>query len=622
MVDGLNKGIAARGDDNDKPPAYYAESGPPIRILKAIGLAVAAVAPYVTVLDTLGSVKGDVFIPCNNFTCHYIQLFRADIMPGTGVGMLSVQNGVSDAVSFSYKPGDPSKFFTAFTCPRIGQKSNKTRTFQERLSGGPCPRIGVKEYHSFLGSLSETRHLVENENERAAQASFFVRVAFIITKFPMWLYTLPLTIISKHSDLWGMEHIPTGQCPHRSPEEMREICNTPDVKRKIHNHMKAYSPTKILLVAGLAGCALFSAMHDIALLRGWSEMVSLPLGAVAAAMQGAAVVGVFLWSMGATEVFVSKIMSKHNEVECVCFYQLPELTQLVALSTPFALLMAFYARVQLCGMAALFGDHLYFLRFDVPYYLAKQSFLWTWGVLMTPKAAGTIKAEKRWADGENLDSNYWYLCAIQQALMHFRNAVMLCVGLAAGPFMVSSKELLYSMLLPDHDLTPLMRSLILYVALPLPAIIAGLMGVFAVYEVANMCVWHDVGEDFPYELNALLPSCIFNTSMETSMRKWDKFNIAGKLCFALCAPAVVLLTAATVYGLMPDLTLILGWHEAHHASLVQAELWGACGFMFMVLHVQRLFSGFVFSTWDDVESLIKLKKDPLPKNHRSLMGAE
>lgn len=610
---GLHQGIAKR--EGGKPPAYYAESGMPVRIAKAIGLAIAAVAPYLTVLDTLGSLKGDVFVPCSNFSCHYIQLFRADVMPGSGVGMMSVQNGVAEAVGFNINFRDHDRAFTAYACPRVSPQANKTRNFKEKLYGDPCPHINGQEYRSFLGSHPSTHHIVMQENDRIDQASSFLRAAYTITKLPMWAYTYLFTVISKHSDLWGMEYIPSAQCPHKSTEEMIAECEKPDVRSRIHNHMKEYKPTKILVVAGLLGCALFSAIHDICLLTDQSEMVSMPLGALAAVMQGAAVAAVFLWTMGATGVFVSKFMSERDEVECVCYYQLPELTQLVALSTPFALLMAFYARVQLAGLASLFGDHLFYMRFDVPYFLAKQSTLWTWGVLMTPKAAGTIQAKKR----EEL--NFKTLCTIQQGLFHYRNAVMACVGLAAGPFMVSSKELLYSMLLPGHNLTPLMRSMVLYVALPLPALIAGVMGAYAVYEVANItatCNCNDEGESFADELNTMLPNCIFTTETAKWMKESDTSNILGKFCFWVCSSLVLVLTATTVFGLTPDFSLLLGWSEPHRASLLQAELWGACGFVFMVLQVNRLFAGYVFSTWDDLESLVleRTKQEESPMGNK------
>lgn len=598
--EGLNRGIAAR--PNKRPPAYYDESGMVVRVGKAIGLALAAIAPFYTVLDTLGALKGDVFVPCSNFTCHYLQLFQASDMPGSGVGMIAVRNGASEAIGFNIQATDPSVFFKAYACPRVSV--NTTRSFKEKLYGQPCPHLDSREYRTFLASHPDTHELVTKENKRVARTPFFLRAAYAITKFPMWVYTYPLNVFSKYNYLWGMEHIPTGQCPHMSAEEMKAMCQQPDVRSHIHNHLKEYTPTKILAIVGLVGCAVFSAMHDIWLLLDKPEIVSLQLGAVAALMQGAAVAGVFLWSMGATGVFVSHIMSDTSEIDCVCYYQLPEITQLVALSTPFALLMAFYARVQLSGLASLFGDHLYFLRFDVPFYLAKQSTLWTWAVLMTPKAAGTVKAKPRWKQTDDLASNFGRLCHVQQALFHYRNLIMACVGLAAGPFMVSSKELLYSMLLPGNSLTPLMRKVVLYVALPLPAIITGFMGVYALWEVANVCVSHDEGEDFPHEVDTFLPGWIFDSKSAEKMRNRDPKNICGFIFFSVFSSMIIMLTAATMYGLTPDLALLLGHREPERASLVQAELWGSCGFVFMVLHVQRLFSGYVFSTWDDLESLV------------------
>merc|ERR1719440_1113574 len=102
----------------------------------------------------------------------------------------------------------------------------------------------------------------------------------------------------------------------------------------------------------------------------------------------------FFWAMGAAEVFVASASDK-GLTECACFFQIPEVSALVALSTPFALFASFMARVQMQGLAALFGDYLCFQTYYIPHYLAKKSFLWTWGVLCSPKTAGTTTATQR-----------------------------------------------------------------------------------------------------------------------------------------------------------------------------------------------------------------------------------
>merc|ERR1719272_1462951 len=122
-----------------------------------------------------------------------------------------------------------------------------------------------------------------------------------------------------------------------------------------------------------------------------SEMVSLSFGFAATVLYGIAGVSMFFWAMGAAEVFVAAAGDSVDD--CACYYSIPEITALIGLSTPFAVFAGFMARVQMQGLASLFGDFLCYQTYYVPHYLSKQSFLWTWAVLTTPKMAGTIQGE-------------------------------------------------------------------------------------------------------------------------------------------------------------------------------------------------------------------------------------
>jgi len=67
-------------------------------------------------------------------------------------------------------------------------------------------------------------------------------------------------------------------------------------------------------------------------------------------------------------------------------------------------------------------------------------------------------------------------------------------------------------------------------------------------------------------------------------------------------------TVAVAQGLCPDRSFLMGQEELVRPKLVQAELWGACGFIFFFVHIPRVMS-IGFSTWDDMESLKYLAKE-------------
>merc|ERR1719375_1933708 len=163
--------------------------------------------------------------------------------------------------------------------------------------------------------------------------------------------------------------------------------------------------------------AATAALHDVMLLYKVREKYTLQVGVVSAAMLGVAVAAMFFWAAGATQVFLAKPEGHTTFEECACFYKLPEFAALMALATPMMLLSVFATKVMFTGMAAMWGDHLYYKLFPVPHYLAKQSYLWTWATLVTPKLAGTVQANPR----EHFEKHNWaWLFAFQLRLYYFR----------------------------------------------------------------------------------------------------------------------------------------------------------------------------------------------------------
>merc|ERR1719409_189873 len=101
--------------------------------------------------------------------------------------------------------------------------------------------------------------------------------------------------------LWGMEHVPPALCKGMTYEQMQDRCVALNEENKkgpnkglvIVNHLRAWSPAKMGVVFDLGGYAVFTALHDLALLLEKSEMVSISLGFCATVLYGIAGVSMF-----------------------------------------------------------------------------------------------------------------------------------------------------------------------------------------------------------------------------------------------------------------------------------------------------------------------------------------
>eukprot|EP00929_Paragymnodinium_shiwhaense_P118287 TRINITY_DN9021_c0_g1_i4.p1 TRINITY_DN9021_c0_g1~~TRINITY_DN9021_c0_g1_i4.p1 ORF type:complete len:762 (-),score=120.13 TRINITY_DN9021_c0_g1_i4:160-2445(-) len=706
---GHNKGLISTIDNGRRrPPTYYAESNPLITYAKVWALAFVAILPYYAVLDQLGAIDSQSFLPCNEGACHYMRFFQSQHIPSTSSVFIAVQNGVSRPIALKYDS------FTAYTC----EKSEKVRTFQQKASrwNEGCPpdltimapptpenhqrrlkKIVLKNddlpnrtslaafdcdagYDKWEDGWSEEKKLhccmkekkgcqkgidlpflkdhevsmlaLSREQGHAEEFSLFLRITFYITKFPFMLLTHPLRLIAQTQDTWGMEHIPNGICRGKNKEEMQLMCAQPKQKKKIVNHLRKWGLSKICTVLGLVGWAFFAGLHDFLLLRMPApkdavpaasdahecqncgspggkavhearernkagkggeqppyELVTLRVGTISTMFMGLSVGGVFLWAMGASEAFVAPI-DGYDEHECMCFYEIPHMTALVALATPLALLAAFSFKVQMHGMAGLFGDHCYSVRFDIPHYLAKQSFLWSWGVLVSPKLAGTYVGTPR---ETFLREDWAVVYKWQQALFYWRHAVLVMFWLSAASFMVSSKELVTKMLLSEEQ-TWSTRMILKYVVLPAPSALAIGLGAFCILQAKEFCFPPD-GHVFTDHLQAVVPTD------SIGLRNWlerneGTVNKLGGMVFVVPLIVIGAWTFAVTKGLSPDLNFLLGREEAHGASLAQCELWGACGFIFIGVHVQAALM-YVSSTWDDLLSLKRLAFPDEHKDHKT-----
>merc|ERR1712224_1126269 len=138
-----------------------------------------------------------------------------------------------------------------------------------------------------------------------------------------------------------------------------------------------------------------------------------------------------------------------------------------------------------------------------------------------------------------------------------------------------------------------------YVLLPMPTALAIPAGLYAARSLYGLTIAVDKGETFRDQLITLLPSC-FHVCIPRENTMCERALCLSTLIFGW----VLLLfwTAAVAQGLCPDRAFLFGTELIRPPRLAEAELWGACGFIFFSIHMPRAAS-MCFLTWDDMESL-------------------
>jgi len=608
---GLNKGLiyrpeAQRTKEDERTntpakPAYYAESGAPIPYIKAIIYAGIAILPYFTILDQLGATVD--FVPCNGMTCHYMRIFNSEHIPATGINVIGVQNGVERPMAMHYLD------FDAYAC----QRNDKNRTYLTKIWGPEasiCPPMDKQKYTVFLDE-----HNLESTKDKVNEESFFainnftssVKLGFLITKLPFWAFAWPINAAAKLNPRWGMEHIPSARCPNHSKKEMEKVCWDINHKNRrlkksehhlISNHLKVWGPAKVGTVVGLVLYAIFTVLHDVGLLAGASEITTLTLGFCGCVSWGFGAIAIFFWAMGASEVFVAPIRGQDVN-SCACYYQMPEMKALIGLTTPFAMMVGFMTKAQMQGLAALFGDYLSFQTYFIPHYLGKQSFLWTWAVLTTPKMAGTIVGDPR----HKFTPAQWAMLRRQQTCLYWLSVLLrLVVALSASSFMIAFKELCISLYM-KNDMTLMMDIFVKWILLCGPSVFAAIVGIMAVKDLSQLTIYPEEGESFLGQVRNVCP-CFAKLEGLKEKYPWLKANEhrLAHLSFWPGALAITLWTAAVAQGLCPDRSFLFGSESLTHPKLAQAELWGSAGFVFFIVHVPTVLS-VAFSSWDDMESM-------------------
>lgn len=559
--------------------------------LKALLMSFFVAYPYYAVVNELEYLDTSSFTPCNDHPCHYMKLFYSGGIPGTGSDIIQVQNGY-------YRPLKMrDKCFT----PR-------TQSFRNTTTD--------EDMKHFLNVHPDLSGLLQNETAAVERTQWPRKIAFWMTKVPMKIVIQPFTFVARQFPSafgeWGMEHVVPGRCKHKSADEMRNLCSSEDMKARIQNGL-ATAKSRWAYIVGLFSWAFFRSVHDVLLMLGVRESVTLFIRQAALFFQGVATFAIFFWSSGGSAVFGAFVPD--TEEPCMCYYQLSLTAAFFALVTPFSLLVLYIGSCQMAGMAALYGDFLYCQAYTMPFYLVRQSKMWSWSTLVVPWVAGTPNSSGE-ASLANRDQNlvegrdgslsrefFKSYRRAQQMQVVFRDIVFwIPVALASGPAILRAEELATLVARCEkhehfegetnnqHDAHS--QHFMLKAVMLVPSVFTLIYGVFVSREYSEHFI--ELHEEVQPKLWSGLKACctrrVFLTFVGTP--------------FAIC---VLAMSLAVAEGLFPDMDYVLPWRNTPPppTSLVQAELWGACGFMFVVVPVQLLLTT-VYSTHEDLMKLLNL----------------
>lgn len=152
-------------------------------------------------------------------------------------------------------------------------------------------------------------------------------------------------------------------CGEMSAASMGFYCDT-NMRDHIENHLAhSESSSSIMYMVFITGWAGLTIAHDWMLLMGFTEVVTLWVSFCSLACNMAACVSGVVWCLGAMEVFVAKDPGN----DCACYFQLPELSVLLALVQPVVLLFRVYSGLFMLFLSVQHGDFLLTTTYVVPY---------------------------------------------------------------------------------------------------------------------------------------------------------------------------------------------------------------------------------------------------------------
>mmetsp|Transcript_41062 Transcript_41062/g.129998 ORF Transcript_41062/g.129998 Transcript_41062/m.129998 type:complete len:563 (+) Transcript_41062:203-1891(+) len=285
--------------------------------LKTLVITMASSYPFVALVSSLSSLDVEHYEPCND-GCVFIRFFSSGNLPASTPG--NMQN-----VTLTNRSSSLRHNAVLDTLPQFVVLQN----------GHPVTAV------SFWDSFT------------------WLDWAYALIGLPS---VLPASLVSQWVST-EQQYLPTS-CPGMHGQAMQRQCESRDMRQHIENTLENQISLQGYLAA-VAGWTAFKVLHDWAVLAKSSEFDSLCLGIVSFFFQSTACLMAYLWSLGALEVFVAKA----PEQDCACYYQIPLLELVAALSTPLLLHYLTYTKLVMLYKAIQHGDYLY----DVPFRLVHAS---------------------------------------------------------------------------------------------------------------------------------------------------------------------------------------------------------------------------------------------------------
>jgi len=513
--------------------------------LRIVFLSLLSAAPFYLVLDKLDHIPSETFVACNDHPCNYIRLFGLDLIPTTGGEFRQVQNGLPVPIHMNDQD---------FTMYAVIQNSDTP----QQVNASSSDWFAQHPEDVFL------KHVLQREQHAASLwLGRWTRLAFGVTDFIfqaacriMRFVTAPLCSTGGRS--W--EAAPAF-CPWmKTEEEMKDKCRSAEVKADISNHL-TQGLTRQVLKLCLLLWALLKCAHDIMLEHRFDACQTLQVGCLSAVFQGCATASIFIWAMGAAEVFVAQVHDDKGSFDtCVCYYQLPPLDAFLGLVTPFALLATFVVKVQAIGKAALHGDYIYSMVYDVPYHLVRLS-QWRPGTLVCAKLVGheQLPAEHQW--GKQLSSENVRCLRRWQVFFHaFQKAILVFVAWSSSPFCVRVLETLHISFDTSPYITesPLRAWVMKWIVFPAPSMLALAIG------ASLVCMHHEYAKVLEYT------PC-------TDGSTWPSMLCKSVL---VLADLVTIICSLAIYQNLFPPTHLLEEKLTEPPPLVQAAVWGSASFLF------------------------------------------
>ena len=411
-------------------PNESSDRGPiakPNTMVMAVFTSIIAAYPFYGIITKLSKPDLETFVPCNDRPCNFQRLFTGSGVPGTAPDVLAVQNGVArplvmtdefhaipveyDVVQARILPRTPLGLLgiNDYVWPCVGEKcASAMYHMVQYCICGVClddhwglsfgmtlgtwdnywllqsqrTEHATRRVHHFRRNQSnQTTYSLQTEtllwSNKGLQVFYEVVASFVN------LYSGVVLSIFGESRVSGSESLLDGLCPNVTQQEMNNMCASEGMKKLVRSDM-SHGRCAVVYTSCLILWVLLKSMHDLMLLNGCDENLSLHCGLLCIPVQGAAAASSVLLFIAACEIFVAQVPNQ----PCQCYYKMRDWDALLFLATPFVLVMIYYAKVQTVNLSLLVGDVLHYRSFDIPFRLVKNHERWPENGLMQPIVRG------------------------------------------------------------------------------------------------------------------------------------------------------------------------------------------------------------------------------------------